>query len=90
MAFADEFPIIPHMSAGVDCCGCIVPEADGDRVTLNCNECGASVGYINKGILEDMVMLVNAARPVERYVFAQLPCSDLQQRTSAESDKTEL
>jgi hypothetical protein len=47
MAFADEFPIIPHMSAGVDCCGCIVPEADGDRVTLNCNECGASVGYIS-------------------------------------------
>jgi hypothetical protein len=70
MAFADEFPIIPHMSAGVDCCGCIVPEADGDRVTLRCNECSASVGYINKGILEDMVMLVNAAGPVRRHVFA--------------------
>ncbi len=69
MALADDFPIIPHMSAGVDCCGCIVPEADGDRVALKCNECGASVGYINKGILGDMVMLVNAAVPVKRHVF---------------------
>ena len=69
MALADDFPIIPHMSAGVDCCGCIVPEADRDRVTLKCNECGASVGYIDRGILEDMVMLVNAAAPVKRHVF---------------------
>jgi hypothetical protein len=70
MALAHDFPIIPHMGAGADCCGCIVPEADGDRVTLKCNECGASVGYINRGILEDMVMLVNAAASVKRHVFA--------------------
>ena len=44
---AEEFPIIPHMSAGVDCCGCIVPEVDGDRITLKCNECGATVGEIS-------------------------------------------
>jgi hypothetical protein len=37
--------------------GCVVPEAHGDRVALNCNECGASVGYIIKGILGHMVTL---------------------------------
>jgi hypothetical protein len=52
MALADDFPIIPHMSAGVDCCGCIVPEADGDRVTLKCNEFSAPVGSIDRGIME--------------------------------------
>ena len=47
-----------------------MPEADGDRVRLKCNECGTSVGDMNRGILEDMVMLVNASGPVVRHVFA--------------------
>src|SRR5260370_9833196 len=69
MAVGDDVPIIPHMSAGADWCGWVVPDADGDRVTLKCNECGASVGYIDSGILEDIVMLVNAAVPVQCHVF---------------------
>ena len=43
-------------------------EVDCDRVTLKCNERGASVRPINNGVLEDMVMLVNAAGPVRHHV----------------------
>jgi hypothetical protein len=57
-SLADRFPIIPHESAGVDCCGSIVPAPDGERVRLKCNECGVVAGEINAGILEDLVSLV--------------------------------
>jgi hypothetical protein len=60
MALAEEFPMIPHASAGVDCRRCIVPVTEGALVTLQCNECGLPVGYVDRGILEDLVRLVNA------------------------------
>ena len=41
-----EFPIIPHESAGVDCCGCIVVKVTGNDAELVCNECGAVVGVV--------------------------------------------
>ncbi len=48
----DLFPIIPHEAAvGVDCCGCMVPRAKGDRIELVCNECGMVEGSINGAIL---------------------------------------
>jgi len=49
-----SFPIIPHESAGVDCCGCIVVAVTGNDAELRCNECGATVGVVQVGILRDM------------------------------------
>jgi hypothetical protein len=61
-SLADRFPIIPHDQSG-ECCGCIVPvEANMQTIELRCNECGAVVGVLNRGVLEDLVWLVNAAR----------------------------
>ena len=61
----DIFPIIPHEHAGGDCCGCIVVEINGSDAELRCNECGAVVGVINVGILQDLVSLIPAQdRPV--------------------------
>ncbi len=48
----DVFPIIPHESAGVECCGCIVVKVSGNDAELSCNECGAVVGVINRLILD--------------------------------------
>jgi hypothetical protein len=56
---AKAFPIIPHESAGVDCCGCIVVNASGRDAELVCNECGAVVGVLNIGILRDLTMLID-------------------------------
>jgi hypothetical protein len=48
----DLFPIIPHEAAvGVDCCGCMVPRAKGDRIELVCNECGIQEGSLDGAIL---------------------------------------
>ena len=63
----DEFPILPHESAGVDCGGRLIMEdqelAGGEkRAILKCNECGLIVGWIHAGILADLVYLINAAR----------------------------
>jgi len=52
------FPIIPHESAGVDCCGCIVLTVEGKDAELTCNECGAVVGVVQVGILRDLVSLI--------------------------------
>jgi hypothetical protein len=60
MALVDEFPIIPHASTGVDCRSYIAPVLDGGLVTLQCNECGLPVGYMDRGILEDLARLVDA------------------------------
>jgi hypothetical protein len=52
----DLFPIIPHEAAvGVDCCGCMVPRAKGDKIELVCNECGIAEGSINGAILRAVV-----------------------------------
>jgi len=54
----NNFPIIPHESAGVECCGCIVVKVRGNDAELQCNECGAVVGVIQVGILRDLVSLI--------------------------------
>jgi hypothetical protein len=54
----DKLPIIPHESAGVDCCGCIVVKISGSDAELRCNECGATVGVVHVGILRDLVSLI--------------------------------
>jgi hypothetical protein len=51
-------PIIPHESAGVDCCGCIVVVVRDSDAELVCNECGAVVGVVQVGILRDLVSLI--------------------------------
>ena len=33
----NDFPIIPHESTGVDCCGCIVVKVRGTDAELQCN-----------------------------------------------------
>jgi len=58
MDLPNAFPHIPHESAGVDCCGCIVPKVLGNDAELRCNECGAVVGVVNTRILEDLVSLI--------------------------------
>jgi hypothetical protein len=62
MTLADQFPIIPHDQSG-ECCGCIIPvEEDKSTVELRCNEYGAVVGVLNRGVLEDLIWLVNATQ----------------------------
>ena len=59
MTLGESFPHIPHDHSG-ECCGCIRPvEMDGRTIELRCNECGAIVGVLDRGILEDLVWLVN-------------------------------
>jgi hypothetical protein len=59
---ADRFPHIPHDHSG-ECCGCIRPvEMDERTIELRCNECGAVLGVLDRGVLEDLVWLVNAAK----------------------------
>ena len=54
----NTLPIIPHESAGVDCCGCIVVVVRGNDAELMCDECGAIVGVVNARILRDLVSLI--------------------------------
>ena len=54
----NSFPIIPHESAGVDCCGCIVVVVRGSDAELVCNECRAVVGVVQVGILRDLISLI--------------------------------
>jgi hypothetical protein len=54
----NQFPIIPHESAGVDCCGCIVPIIQGKDVELRCNECRAVVGVVRIEILRDLISMI--------------------------------
>jgi hypothetical protein len=54
----NDFPIIPHESVGVDCCGCIVVSVRGNDAELRCNECEAVGGVIQVGILRDLVSLI--------------------------------
>jgi hypothetical protein len=58
----EQFPILAHESAGVDCCGCIVPKIRGNDVELRCNECGATVGVINAAILRDIMLMIPDAK----------------------------
>ena len=53
-----DFPIIPHSTAGVDCCGCIVVNVRGKDVELSCNECGVVLGVIDSAIHSALVSLI--------------------------------
>jgi hypothetical protein len=55
---SDVFPIIPHESAGAECCGCIIVTVRRNDAELRCNECGAVVGVVHVGILQDLVSLI--------------------------------
>lgn len=55
-----ELPIVPHEVAGVDCCGCITAEVNGDDVELRCNECGALVGTVQIDIFRGLLGLDGA------------------------------
>jgi hypothetical protein len=52
------FPIIPHQTTGVDCCGSIILKVTGKDAELVCNECGAVVGVVQVDILRDLVSLI--------------------------------
>ena len=52
-----QMPIVPHETAGVECCGCIIAAVDGTNVELRCNECGAVVGVIHADILKELLGL---------------------------------
>jgi DNA-directed RNA polymerase subunit RPC12/RpoP len=53
-----RMPIVPHSTAaGVDCCGSIIAEVEGNNVELRCNECGAVVGVVQLDILKGLLGL---------------------------------
>jgi hypothetical protein len=52
-------PAIPHESGGVDCCGCMIADEQGNDTELRCNECGAVLGVVNTA-LKDLISLVPA------------------------------
>ena len=62
-----HFPVVPHRSIGVDCVGCIVPELDGEQVTLKCNECGAGVGNIDAAILNALMQAISDGIMVHKF-----------------------
>jgi hypothetical protein len=68
-----HFPVVAHRSAGVDCVGCIVPEINGDEITLKCNECGAVVGTINSAIFEALRLAFTDRILVHRFDEADAP-----------------
>jgi hypothetical protein len=43
-----QFPLVPHRAAGINCNGSILAEQDGDLVTLRCNACRTVVGKLDK------------------------------------------
>lgn len=49
--------LVPHSTAGVDCCGCTTASVDGGNVELRCNECGAGMGVIQIEILRTLLTL---------------------------------
>jgi hypothetical protein len=49
---ADRMPIVPHSTAGGDCCGCIVAAVVGSNMELRCNEYSAAVGVVHIDILK--------------------------------------
>ena len=53
-------PIIPHESAGVDYCVCMIANEQGNVTELLCNECGAVLGVMNIAILMDLISLIPA------------------------------
>jgi hypothetical protein len=53
-------PIVPHETAGVECCGCIIAVVVGGNVELRCNECGAVVGVVQIDTLSGLLGLENA------------------------------
>jgi hypothetical protein len=52
-----RMPIVPHETAGVECCGCIIAAVDGTNVELRCNECGAVVGVVQVDVLKGLLEL---------------------------------
>jgi hypothetical protein len=53
-ALNEALPIVPHEVAGVECCGCIIADIEGETVKLLCNECGAAVSMVNLSILTQL------------------------------------
>lgn len=53
-----HLPVVPHRKAGVKCSGSIIPESDGEQITLRCNECGTVVGAINAAILAALELAI--------------------------------
>jgi hypothetical protein len=62
-----HFPVVPHRSTGVNCIGCIVPEPDGEQVTLKCNQCGTVVGTINAAILKALTQAISDGILVHKF-----------------------
>jgi hypothetical protein len=53
----DDFPIIPHESAGIDCCGCIVSREQGRDVELACTDAMRYVAWSTGGSSETWYFL---------------------------------
>jgi hypothetical protein len=98
-----RMPIVPHETAGVECCGCIIAAVDGSNVELRCDECGAVVGVIQVDILKGLLRLECATTTcphcgkvntfpgftkVSAYVCAE--CGEAVGTTEPESTSTEL
>jgi hypothetical protein len=77
-----HFPVVPHRSAGVDCVGCIVPETDGDEITLKCNECGAVVGTIDVAILKALTQAISDSILVHKFDELDAPEAPSARRAS--------
>jgi hypothetical protein len=56
-ALNEVLPIVPHEVAGVECCGCITADINGETVKLVCNECRAVVGIVDLGVLTQLLGL---------------------------------
>jgi len=82
-----HFPVVPHRTAGVNCVGCIVPEPEGDNVTLKCNECGAVVGTINAAILKALTQAISDGIMVHK--FDELDAPELLTSISEECQREE-
>lgn len=72
-ADAPHFPVIPHRKAGANCNGSIVPEQDGENVTLKCNQCGVVVGTINAAILAALEQAIADAFVFHKFTEMDAP-----------------
>jgi hypothetical protein len=62
-----HFSVVPHRTAGANCVRCIVPEPNGEEITLKCNECGAVVGTINAAILKALTRAISDGIMVHKF-----------------------
>ena len=57
----------------VDCNGSIVPESDGENVTLKCKICGAVVGNIHAGTLKALEQAIADSFVIHRFSEMDAP-----------------